>query len=671
MNPDADGRQTNLILREYMKYLKLFEPCILGRIELANRLLMPPITTNYAKDGFVTDRLIDFYTERARGGIGLIIVEDSIIETPRGKHAANDIFISDNKYIPNLQRLAQAIKNQGAKAGIHLNHSGRNAGRLRNGRLFLTNGQIPVAPSAVAYPYTSNVVPHELDVEEIQEIEDKFADAASRAQEANFDIIMLHCSHGYLIEQFLSPFSNKRQDEYGGDLERRFRFLLEIIVKIKKKIGDNFPLLCRISGEELWEGGLSFEDARQNAQRLQTCGIHGVSVSVGAGLAGFPYSYFAPVGATPMRGRRGATVHLAAGIKDVLSIPVIASNRLNTPALAEQILEQGKADLIGIGRGLIADPEWAKKVQEGRESEIRHCICCNYCFMGGSGAPLVCAINPVAGREQKFKITSASKSKNVLIAGAGPAGLEAARIASLRGHKVHIYEKDKPGGQLNLASIPLGKETIRQFIEYEMGQLNSLGVKIVYKELDLEIIHNEKPDAVIIATGACPIEVEIRGSKNKNVISAWEGLCGVVPRGRIVVIGGGQIGAETAEVLATHGNEVTIVEESDKIAGDTFHLIWFYEFLLLSLRILGIKMLTKTKVEEITENGVIVNYNGQRLTLEADTVILALGTKSNQSLARQLELAKLNIELYKIGDCAGVGKIVKAIKEGFNAGLTL
>jgi len=650
-----------------LKFNRLFEPLCLGTLKLANRVVMPPMTTNYAKDGFVTDRMLDFYTERARGGAGLIFVEDGIVEAPRGRHTSNDLLIGDDKYTPGLRQLAQAIKAQGAKAAIQLSHAGRAAGRLRHGQLLLTNGQMPVAPSPVASPTAGSVVPKELTTDEIEEIEDKFAEAAWRAKEVGFDVIGLHCAHGYLIEQFLSPLSNKRQDTYGGDPERRYRFLSEVIRKIKQKLGDDFPLMCRISGEELVEGGLTIEDARQNSQRLAASGVHGVSVSVGGHP---PKCYLGmPVAVSPMRSPRGVLVHLAAAVKDVLSIPVMTSNRIITPELAEQILEQGKADLIGIARGLIADPEWPRKAQEGRQNEIRHCISCEHCFLVLQGLPLACTVNPLAGREQELKITQADKAKTVFIAGGGPAGLEAARVAALRGHKVRLYEKDTLGGQLNIASMPPGKNEMALFVDYEREQLKRLGVQIEYRELNQEMVSQQKPDAVIVATGAHPKRPEIPGINNGNVLSAWQVLKEDIPKGKAVVIGGRQIGAETAEFLATRGKEVTIVEASNEISRDNIHMPFTHSFLLLSLEHLGVNMLTETTVEKITRSGVIVKHKGQRLTIPADTVVLALGAESDRTLANQL--AKLDIKLHIVGDCAGVGKMKKAIKEGFRAGLTL
>ncbi|MFC1535479.1 FAD-dependent oxidoreductase, partial [Thermodesulfobacteriota bacterium] len=558
------------------------------------------------------------------------------------------------------------------KAAIHLSHGGRMAGKVYKGQSATSARQIPVAPSAIADELPGCVVPRELTIGEIEEIEDNFAEAAWRAKEVGFEVIVLHGAHVYLINQFLSPLSNKRQDAYGGDFNRRLRFLLEIIRKIKQKVGDNFPLMCSLNGAEIVEGGLTIEDARQIAWRLERAGLYGIRISLSPLPFNFTqYDYFPPSPIPPMRSPRGQLVHLAAAVKDVVSIPVMVAGRIITPRLAEQILEQDKADLIGLGRGLIADPEWPKKSQGGREREIRHCISCMFCSKVARihTAPGACAINPRYAREGESKITPANKSKNVFIAGCGPAGLEAGRVAALRGHKVTLYEKDKIGGQLNLACIPPGKDEIRLLLDFEQVQLEILGAKIKNEELTLETVKREKPEAVVIATGAIPMQPDFPGSRNKNVVTAWQVLGGeYIPKGKIVVLGGRQIGAETAEYLASKGDEVTIVETSANIARD-FPSPPIRDFLLLSLRFLGVNILTNTTVEEITKIGVTMNRKGQRFSIEADTVVLALGNKPNRELASQLE--KLSIELHTVGDCAGVGKIIKAIRSGFHAGLAL
>jgi 2,4-dienoyl-CoA reductase-like NADH-dependent reductase (Old Yellow Enzyme family)/thioredoxin reductase len=653
-----------------MKYPELFKPVRIGGIELRNRVVMPPMTTGFASDGFVTDTMVDYYAARAKGGVGLVIVEDCIVETPLGNHGYNDIFIDDDKYVPDLGRLARAIKGNGAGAAIQLNFSGRMGGKLRDGRLMLTGGQRPVAPSAIAFPAAGFVVPRELTVAEIEAIEDKFTEAARRAREAGFDMISLHCSHQFLIEQFLSPLSNKREDAYGGSPDRRLRFLLEIIQKVRQKTGQRFPIICRVSGKEVLPGGLTSEDACQIAQSLEKAGVNGLNVSHGANPAGISPRTIAPLTAAPKKNSRGELVPLAAAIKRVVTIPVMTVGRIIMPQMAEEIIGQGRADLVCIGKGLIADPEWPVKTREGREAEIRHCIACDYCFTSVQGTPLACAVNPAVGAERAFKLAPAAKSKKVFIAGGGPAGLEAARVAASRGHKVVLYEKYKPGGQLNMARLLPGKDEYELFLDYEKEQLRKLGVKIENRELTGEIVRREKPDAVIVATGAVPRKPELPGIDRDNVITSWQVLGGDMPRGKkVVVIGGKSVGAETAEMLALNDNVVTIIEKTGEIAEDAANSPFYHAGLQRALETLGVKILVETTVEEIKERGVVVSARGRRRTIGADMVVIALGTEPDRKLAEDIK--EMGVELYMGGDCAGVGGLADAVKEGAQAGMSL
>lgn len=651
-----------------MKFGKLFEPCKIGKLELANRIVMPPISTNFAKEGLVTDCMVDYYAERGRGGVGLIVVEDAIVDTPIGNHTFCCMYIDDDGYLPGLRRIAQAVKSGGAKAMLNLNHGGRRAGRVENGQLLVTKGEIPVAPSALPHPFTGFVVPRELSIEEIEDLEDKFVRAAGRVKEAGFDGLSLHAAHMYLISQFLSPLSNQRKDIYGGDLDGRLRFLVNIIHKVKEKLGDDYPVMVRINGREGLEGGITIEDAKEVAQGLEAAGVDCISLSCGASI-GLAIRNF-PMPIAPMRLPHGLEVNLAAAVKQVVSIPVMTANRIVTPQEAEDILEQGRADLIGIGRGLIADPEWPRKAKEEQEANINFCIGCMQCIKRvlEDRIDMRCAINTAAGQEAKCKITPATKPKVVFIAGGGPAGLEAARVSAIQGHKVHLFEKEKLGGQLNLACIPPGKDDIKLFLGFEKKQLDKLGTKIEYKTLTPEIVLQEKPDAVIVATGAQPLVPSLPGIEKRNVVTAWQVLKEEVTAGsKVVVLGGGEVGAETAEYLVTKGKQVTIVEMLDSIATDldrTSRLL-----LILSLDELGVKMLTKATAKEITDRGVMVDYRNKEEFIEADTVVLALGAQPNRELVEQIK--KLDVELYIVGDCAEVRRLPDAVEEGFKAALKL
>jgi len=651
-----------------LKFDKLFEPCKIGKLELANRIVMPPISTNFAKEGLVTDCMVDYYAERGRGGVGLIVVEDAIVDTPIGNHTFYCIYIDDDRYLPGLRRIAQAVKSEGAKAILNLNHGGRRAGRVENGQLLVTRGEIPVAPSALPHPVTGFVVPRELSIADIEDLEDKFVQAACRVKEVGFDGLSLHAAHMYLISQFLSPLSNQRKDIYGGDLDGRLRFLVNIIHKVKRKLGDDYPIMVRINGREGLEGGITIEDAKEMAQRLEAAGIDCVSLSCGAGI-GLAIRNF-PTSIAPMRLPHGLEVDLAAAVKQVVSIPVMTANRIVTPQEAEDILEQGRADLIGIGRGLIADPEWPRKAKEEQEANINCCIGCMRCVQRvlEDRIDMRCAINAAAGQETECKITPAAKPKIVFIAGGGPAGLEAARVSAVRGHKVRLFEKEKLGGQLNLACVPPGKEDIKLFLDFEKKQLDKLGIKIEHKTLTPEIVLQEKPDAVIVAIGARPLVPSLTGIEKGNVVTAWQVLKEEISVGsKVVVLGGGEVGAETAEYLATKGKQVTIVEMLDSIATDVDRNSRL--LLILSLDELGVKVLTKATAKEVTDRGVVIDYRGKEEFLEADTVVLALGAQPNRELAEQIK--ELDVELYLVGDCAEVRRLSDAVEEGFKAALKL
>jgi len=382
--------------------MKLLSPIKIGNLEIKNRVIMAPMTNNFAKDGFITEQMIDFYEERAKGGVGVITVEDGIVDFPIGNNAKNPVAIDDDKYIPLLKKLGTAIKKHGAKAAIQLSHAGRRAGRvtLENGYLEVTRGQIPVAPSMIAHPFPGQVTPRELREEEIEEIIEKFGQAARRAVEAGFDLISIHCAHMYLCGEFLSPWANKRQDKYGGSLENRLRFVLEIIEKVKSVVGEDFPLIARMNGQEP-EGGNSFLEIREIARRLQLAGIKAISVSTGFGAVLHEKNFIsaeAPIG-TP----EGCIVNLAENIKIGVTIPVAVGNKIRHPQFAEDVLQKNQADMITLGRPLITDPYWVQKVTEGRYQDIRPCVSCCYGCVGSvlKGTPITCILNPSAGKEGK------------------------------------------------------------------------------------------------------------------------------------------------------------------------------------------------------------------------------------------------------------------------------
>ena len=635
---------------------KLFEPIKIGKMELRNRIVMAPVNTYYSEVGVVGNRLIDYLVERAKGGVGLIIVESTCVDWPVGKAGICPLRIDEWKYVPAFHNLVEAVHQYDTRIAIQIHHAGRQQS------IICSEGQELVAPSEVACLATGACKPRALTIDEIEGLEEKFIIAAQMAKWAGFDAVEVHGAHGYLINQFMSPYSNKRTDEYGGDFEGRMRFPVEIVEGIRAATGPDFPILFRLSADEYVEGGLTLDDTKNIARKLETTGVDAIHVA--AGIYESKPSWWArifPVMSMPP----GSNVHLAEEIKRAVKIPVIVAGKLGNPILAEEVLKEGKTDLIAMGRPLLADPELPRKAALGELDDIRPCLYCNEGCFGSLNRfwSLRCQVNAAVGREREFEIKPTTKVKHVLVVGGGPGGMEAARVAALRGHKVTLYEKDeKLGGQLILASVPWFKEPIRDLIKYLESQIRKLGVKLeLGKEVSPTLVKDLKPEVVILATGATPLTPEIPGIQKDSVVTAVDVLAGRKEVGqRVVIIGGGQVGSETAWFLAEKGKEVTIVEMLPTIVEDMNMASRYY--LLAKLRELGVNVMTNKEAKEVTSEGMIVESRGKKQTIEADTVILAVGSRSNKKLKEELE-GKV-AELYAIGDCVKPGKILEAIHGG-------
>ncbi len=634
------------------RFPRLFEPGFIGKMKLRNRIIMPPISTNLAsEDGTVTDELVFQYAERARGGVGLVTVENVCVDYPLARHGAAQPRIDDDAFIPGLHRLADAVHEAGALIAVELTHPGMNAD------LHFTEGQTPVAPSAVPRS-KDGLLPRALSREEVMEVVGKYVEAARRAKKAGFDAVELQACHGLLINQFLSPLTNRRQDEYGGNRDNRLRFLLEILEGIKLYLGD-FPVMVRLAAEDLLEGGLTLEDGWWFARRLEEAGADALHPDFGLGgkekrLEPMPY---------PQAWR----VYLAEEIRKAVSIPVITVGVIREPQVAEEILRAEKADFVALGRALIADPEWPHKALAGEEKSIRRCIGCNECVVARhiEDAPLRCTLNPAVGKEMDFsRIGRAEVKRKVLVVGGGPAGMEAARVAALRGHQVALYEKeDCLGGTLNIASVPPGKEKLDWVTEYYAHELPRLGVELhLGEKVDAEVVRALRPDVVIVATGSEPALPEVPGVDEPNVVVAQTLLAERMHFAgeRIAVIGGGMLGLETAEYLAAQGNAVTILKRYKTIGRDIEPL--YGDYLLRKLKEEGVEIITEMEVEQITGSGVVVrDKRGGRRLIPAGWVVMARGAVASDKLARELE----DLHPTVIGDARQPRKIIDAIREGF------
>jgi len=641
------------------KLENLFTHIKIGKEELKNRIVMLALTTGYNEpDNTVGDRIINFYAERAKGGVGLIIVPFTAVDI--ASPAQPGLF--HGRFIPGARRLSDAVHAHGAKIAAQL---------LTQYHWATSEGSAPevVGPSPILNQMM-RCTPKALTIGEIHRLVEEHAKAAWRAREAGFDAVELPIVGGYLLNRFLSPHSNKREDEYGGSLENRLRLPLEIIEAIKQSAGEDYAIICRLSVEEFMEGGHTIEDSKKVAAVLEASGVEAINVYVGW--------HECPVPTVQMLVPRGAFVYLAEDIKKVVNIPVIAANRINDPILADKILSEGKADLIGMARALLADPELPNKARGGKTDEIVPCIACSHCLAEILSAykdwekpvSTFCVVNPRAGRELEYAVKPAPVSKKVFVVGGGPGGMETAIVAASRGHQVTLYERgDRLGGQLLTASLPPHKDEINTLIQSLIVRTQKAGVEVkLNTEVDLKTVEQGKPDVVVLATGATPIIPDIPGARGNNVVTAVEVLTGQKGVGETaIVIGGGMVGCETAEFLAQEGKKVSIVEMLPRIGNDI--VATNRPFTLARLRKLGIRMDTNARVEEMTDKGVRVSRDGVSDFLEGDTAVLAVGFTANKELADELEGRVA--ALYSIGDCLEARMIREAIEEGFCIGMEI
>lgn len=624
--------------------LKLLEPITFAGLRLKNRVVMPPMGMGFChEDGTVSDRVVNYYVRRAESGVAMIVVENCIID-PDVLGVGPELNLYEDRFIPGLARLAEAIKKPRAVAGLQLNHMGRQ-----------TTLGTPVAPSPISIS-ERGPLPHVLSAAEIRHIIDEFVAASRRAQQAGFDFVEIHAAHGYLACEFLSPLSNQRDDEYGGDFDRRLRFPLEIVRGIRQVCAERFPIQFRLSGSEYCEGGLTVDDTAQIAQRLVEAGV--ASISVSAGNWQSLHYIMGPMFMPP-----GFLAEDAARIKRAVTAPVIAVGRIHSLEVAERVLQEGKADLVAVGRALIADAEWVRKIQEGRVDDIRPCISCNTCVDFVSRAlEAKCTVNAALGREYDYRITPALHPRRVLVVGAGPAGLEAARVARLRNHEVTLVEKDsRLGGKLHLSAAAPSKEEVNSFTHWLEHQVYKLGVKVeLGRTLDREALMGMSPELILVATGSVPVIPPIEGAHHETVAVAEDVLLERKQVGkRVTIVGGGGTGCETAEFLVHRGHKVTIVEMVAHVGADIEAITrrWLYYELCKA----GVKLLTKSRVVRIEGDRVVfADEHEDEHALSCDSVVIALGYRPNDDLSF-CEDEDFPIPAYRIGDCDRPGTILDAV----------
>jgi NAD(H)-dependent 7beta-hydroxy-3-oxo-delta4-cholenoic acid oxidoreductase len=648
---------------------RLFRPIAIGTMEVKNRIVMAPMATDYANpDGTISQRMIDYFVARAEGGVGLITVEVTTIDE-FSPYVLRTVALWDDRFIPGFKKLSDAVHVHGARIIPQIAHPGPESLSP-----FLHQKQ-PVGPSPVMCFVTKHIS-RELDHDEIETIIEQFGEAAWRARKAGCDGMELHAAHSYmLVGSFLSPLRNKRADEYGGDIDGRLRMPLRVIERIREKAREDFPIILRMSGDYIIEGGMDIQEAQYIAPILQKAGISAFHVSAGM-YPDYSHRIMPPTG-TPLRLNTG----LARAIKQVVDVPVMVVGRINEARLAEDVLARGDADMVVLGRALLAEPAFANKAREGRFEDIAPCIGCGIGCVAGrlEGRDMTCVINPWSGREGETALRPAVEPKKVMVIGAGPAGMEAARVAAQRGHRVTLFEKaSKTGGLFNLAAVPPHKQELTRVTKYLTTQLAKAEVEVrLNTEVTESVVADEKPDVAVVATGGEPLVPDISGVDGPRVKTFQQVLAGEVPimPGNVLIIGGGMAGCETADFMFQQGDHplvghtsVTIIEMLDKVATDMSpegRVV-----LLERIRRKGIEIMLRTEVKEFLEDGVVIERDGREETIRGvECIVLCMGIKPADELAARIgdEVAEVHV----IGDAKHPRSLYQAIREGREAAMAI
>lgn len=644
-----------------MSFDNIFEPIQIGGVTLKNRLVMPAMDSGTTTEEHkFSEQSIAYFSARAKGGFALIIPEYMAI-SPYGVGNAKEVGLWDESFIPNLKKYTDAVHKNGAKTFAQLHHSGMMC-------VEKNTGVQPAGPSAIAaINYLEKV--REYSNEEVYELISMYGKAARIAQKAGVDGIEMHAAHGYLGAQFLSKFTNKRVDEFGGSYENRFRFVEYCYQEIRKVCGKDYPIILRLSADEFLDAGSSVEDALIYAKMAEDTGYDAIHLSTGTGMGGniVTPQYFSP----------GFNVPYSERLKSIVKIPVITVGRINDPYLVKEILDTGRADMVSLGRQSVCDPEFPNKTKEGRTDEIFCCTgCMQRCYYSGGceegDTGISCMINPFSGKEYKWQIEPAEMKKKIIIVGAGPAGLEAAWILAKRGHEVDVYEKNSTaGGTFRLAAVPPKKQDLGKTIFTYTTLCKKYGANIHYNtEVNEEFLKNHKQDVIITATGCQPLVPRIPGVDPEKIIKANDILAGkeIVANKKVLIIGGGLVGCETGEFLNIYHNDVSIIDMVPKFAKDCIPRSRVV--LMKRLENENTKMYPDTKVIEVMEDGILAERNGEKVLMDGyDAVVMALGARNYNPIEGYAEnYAK---EVYTIGDAARARDAKMAIYEAAKLGMQI
>ena len=641
-----------------MKFKAMFQPIKIGPMEVPNRFVVSPMGNNFANtDGTMSERSLAYYRERARGGFGLITFEATVV-SPVAKGGARKPCLFNDSTIESFKKVVDACHAEGSKISVQLQHAGPDGNAKVAG--------FPIKAASAIPSVCGKDTPQEMTREEIYQLIEYYGDAALRAKKAGIDAVEVHCAHGYLVSTFLSPRTNKRVDEFGGCFENRMRIVELIVENIRKKVGYSIAIICRINGSDEVDGGLDVHDAAVIAAYLEDCGVDAIHVSRAVHIRD-QYMW------APTVMHSGLNADQATEVKRAVSIPVITVGRYTEPHFAELMVREGRADLVAFGRQSIADPHTPNKAAAGKLDELNPCIACLQGCVPNmfQGLPITCLVNPMVGHEGEVK--PAEKAKKVMVVGGGVAGLYAAALAAHRGHDVALYEaSDVLGGQMRLAAFPPGKGDLTNMVRSYVKKCEMYGVEInMNTEVTPELVKEAAPDSVIICTGARPLVLNIPGIHDSGLIHAVDLLAGKDVCGKkVLVVGGGMVGAETAAFLGEQHHKVTVIEMRDSVAPDVIseHRI----FLMKDFEEYGIESVTGAAVAEFFEGGVSYKdvATDQLHRLEGfDSVVLAMGARNYDPISEAVK--KIVPETFLIGDASKARKALDATKEAYEVVINL